>query len=89
MDALYDTVTNEKYDETTKLKISYDVLNNAAKFRFFAPTIKMYLREHVRSKFMYVHPAEWDMALWLPTERFEKANKNIVWDDSKQKIRGF
>lgn len=89
MDALYDTVNNKKYDETTKLKLSYNILNGAAKFRFFQPTIKMYLREHVRSKFMYIHPTEWDIAIWLPLERFNKANKRIVWDDSKQKIRGF
>ena len=43
MDALYPLVTNRKYDETTRLRLTYDVLNSAAKYRFFKPTIKKYL----------------------------------------------
>ena len=86
MDALYDLVTNQRYDESTRLKLSYDVLNSAAKFRFFKPTIKMYLNKHVRSRFLLIDAVEWDMALFLPTERFEKAGKTRVWSDSRGMI---
>jgi hypothetical protein len=89
MDALYDTVTNKNYDETTKLKISYKILNSAAKYRYFTPTIKHYLASNLRSKFLYVHPAEWDIALFLQTQKFEKANAVEVWDDSKKIIQGW
>lgn len=89
MDSLYSTVTNDKYDETTKLKISYRILSGAAKFRFFEPTIKHYLTTNIRSKLLYVHPAEWDIALFLDTARFEKATKTQVWEDSQRIIRGF
>jgi hypothetical protein len=37
---------------------------------------------------MYVYPSEWDIALFLPTERFEKATTSQVWADSKKKVRG-
>ena len=30
MDALYDTITNQNYDETTRLRISYNILQNYA-----------------------------------------------------------
>lgn len=87
MDALYDLTTNDKYDETTKLKMSYKVLNGASKFKEFKPTIKHYLNSQTRSKFFYVNPVEWDIALFLPTANFVGASKNKVYSDSRRIIR--
>jgi hypothetical protein len=87
MDALYQTANNTSYDETTRLKISYKILNQAAKYKEFRPCVKRYLTKQVVSKFMYVYPSEWDIALFLPTERFVGASKTSVWADSKQKIQ--
>lgn len=86
MDSLYDIASNDKYDETTKLRISYNVLNGAAKYKWFKPCIKHYLTNQVRSRFIYVYPAEWDIALFLPLERFDGATKAQVWKDSKKLI---
>jgi hypothetical protein len=36
---------------------------------------------------MYIYPSEWDMALFLPTERFSKAGKDKVWIDSRKIAR--
>lgn len=83
MDAMYQTINNKKYDETTKLKINYQILTAAAKFRFFRPCIKHYLNAHVQSGFLNVEPKNWDSALLLPTERFRKATKDTVWSDSR------
>jgi hypothetical protein len=86
MDALYTTVNNKNYNETTKLRISYAVLSSAVKFAPFKPCIKMYLKAHVRSRFMKIYANEWDIALMLPTESFQKAPKTKVWRDSRAKI---
>jgi hypothetical protein len=88
MDALYTTVTNRKYDETTRIKISYEILNSVKKYREFAPTFKHYLDSQIRSRFILVEPAEWDIALFLPTARFEGADKRQVWRESKNIIAG-
>lgn len=88
MDALYDLTNNKKFDETTKLRMSYDILKQATKFRWFKPTFKRYLTNHVNGRFVYIDSVEWDMALFLPTERFVKANKSAVWRDSRRIIRG-
>jgi hypothetical protein len=88
MDALYDTITNEKYDETTKLNITYKVLNGASKFKEFKPTIKHYLTEHVRTRLVYINPSEWDIALFLPSASFVGATKTKVYNDSRKIIRG-
>ena len=86
MDALYDTVNNDNMDETTRLRINYRILQSAAKFRFFEPCVKHYLNNHVKSRFLQVDPTQWDVALFLPLERFAKASKLKVYADSKKKI---
>lgn len=88
MDALYDITNNDRYDETTKLKMSYGVLKGAEKFSLFRPTFKRYLNSQVRSRFIQIEPAEWDIALFLQTEQFIGASKTKVWADSKKIIKG-
>lgn len=84
MDGLYQYANNTRYDESTKLRMNYELLTRASKLFYFQPCVKHYLNEHVRSKFMYVYPSEWDIALFLPTERFVKKSKSQVWADSKR-----
>lgn len=86
MDALYELSTNERYDERTKLELSYDVLKSASKYKYFKPTFKKYLNAHVRSRFIEVNSAEWDIALFLPVERFEGMSKQQVWKESRKKF---
>ena len=86
MDSLYSVVSNKRYDEGTKLRISYDILKGASKYRFFKPTFKHYLSENVNSQFLKIDSAEWDIALFLPTERFEKAGKSRVFADSRKAV---
>ena len=86
MDAIYGTVTNKKYDDTTKVRLSYNILKGAAKYKAFKPTVKHYLYDHVRSPFLEITAVEWDIALFLPFERFQKAQKETVWKDSRSMI---
>jgi hypothetical protein len=88
MDSLYTTINNEKFDETTKLKATYSILSSAAKFKEFKPTIKHYLLDHVRSRFMHVSATEWDIALFLGVAKFQGATQAQVWNESVQKIKG-
>jgi hypothetical protein len=86
MDGLYTISNNKKFDETTRMKLSYDMLKSASKFRGYKPCIKRYLNSHLQSRLAYINATEWDIALFLPTEQFAKAGKNEVWADSR-KIR--
>ncbi len=87
MDALYSIMNNDRYDETTRLLLSYRLLKGAAKYRWFKPCVKRYLTSHVQSKFVRILPTEWDMALMLPTERFVKARKTTVHQQSVQQLK--
>jgi len=82
MDALYDTVGSDG----DQFQITYNILNKASKLRFFKPCVKHYLFGHVKSRFFYIDPKEWDIALFLPSERFVKANKARVHRDSIARI---
>lgn len=88
MDSLYDVATNDKYDENTKLNVSYRILNGATKYKEFQPTVKHYLTDHIVSKLVHINSSEWDIALFLDIARFEKATQTQVWADSRKIIRG-
>lgn len=87
MDALYEITTDTRYNDRTKLRISYERVKQMASLRFYKPTIKRYLNSHIKSRLISVHSTEWDIALFLPVERFAKANKGKVWRDSQRMIR--
>lgn len=86
MDALYSNLTNKKYDDSTRMKISYSILQSASKYRYFKPTLKKYLRAHVRSQFLEIQVKEWDVAIFLPTESFRKSDTGRVWEESRKQI---
>jgi hypothetical protein len=86
MDGLYAYLNNLRMDETTRLQISYKILKGASKLSMFKPCVKHYLTSHIRSRLLYVEPTEWNVALFLPTERFQKATKEKVHRDSRAKI---
>ncbi len=83
MDSLYDLVNNKRYDESTRIQGTFELLNRAARSRWIKPCVKQYLFSQMNSRFMYVYPSEWDIALFLPLERFSKATKSQVWAESK------
>jgi len=82
LDKLMETANNNKFDETTKLKISYNLLSSVSKYREFEPCFKHYLASHVQSRIALVHPPEWDIAIFLPTEQFQKKSNRYVWNQS-------
>lgn len=86
LDALMDITTNTKFNNSTRFKMSYELLAKTAKLKYFKPCFKHYLNEHVKSKFAMVPAPEWEIATFLPTANFEKANANAVYKDSRQKI---
>lgn len=88
MDQLYTIEKNDALRQAKKLKMSYALLNSAKKFKYFRPAVKRYLNNHIKSRFLAVPYEEWDIALFLPTERFRKAKKQKVWAESKKQIMG-
>lgn len=82
-DRLMDFTNNKKYDETTRFRLSYDLLNSTAKLRAFAPCFKHYLTEHVTSKTVEILPNEWEIALFLPTDSFIGEKNTSIWQKTR------
>jgi hypothetical protein len=84
---LLDIRTNSKFDETTRIKMTYNILKGYSRFRFFKPCIKRYKMNRIRTKFLFIQPKDWYTALFLPTESFKKASRRRVWTESINKIK--
>jgi hypothetical protein len=89
MDGLYDYINNTNFDETTRIRITYELLSSVASLKYFRPCVKHYLNTSMRSRFLVVPPEQWDIALFLPLERFSKTTKQNVYRDSRKIIRGY
>ena len=69
-DQLTTILTNKRWDETTRMAISYDWIKSVSRVPAIKNTIKHYLYPYVRSRFMYIPPLEWETALFLPLQQF-------------------
>lgn len=88
MQALLTTLnTTKDMNPRARLKITYDVLNGASKFRAFRPCLKMYLFNHLRSKILVIDPKHWNKVLLLPVARWQKASELKVWNNSMASLQ--
>lgn len=86
MDALYENLNNSRFDDTTRIMVNYGVLKSASNLSLFKPCYKSYLYSQVRSRFIYVEPKEWDIAMFLPLQNFQKATAQQVWRESANAV---
>ena len=84
MDALYTLRTDNRYNESTALKISYQILKRSARYKLFKPCVKHYLNSQIKSRRIKIDPVEWDMALFMPLQRFQKASSSQVYSKSME-----
>lgn len=86
LDGLMDITNNKKYDDTTRFRLSYEMLQGAANLKFYKPCFKHYLTQHVRSKLARVPAPEWEIATFLPMADWEKSSSRVVYRDSRKMI---
>lgn len=88
MNYLYDYTTNKKYDENTRLKLSYNLLKSVSNLKYYQPCFKRYLADHVKSPLMMIPASDWDISIMLPTADFRKRTGNYVYAQSNKMING-
>jgi len=81
MDNLNQYASNNKYDKTTRLELSYRLLKRYGRA---VPCVKRYLGDRIVSQTVRIDADEWEIAIFLPVERFQKASKGEVWADSRR-----
>ncbi len=85
LDNLMEYKSNSKNDESTYLMLSYAMLGGIKRFKQAQPCIKRYLFGQIQSNFIEIYSDEWNTAIFLPVERFQKRSKYHAWVDSKGK----
>ena len=86
LDALSEFANNSKYDASTKLRLSYDLLRRTGAAYQATPCIKRYLFAHVESRFLEITANEWDIAALIPGNNFVGASNEKVWAESRKQF---
>jgi hypothetical protein len=79
--------SNNRMDETTRLKYSWQIIDGVSRFAAAQPCVKQYLTGHVRTQFREISADNWATAMLLPVERFVGASKQEIWSDSIKEMR--
>ena len=86
-DLLYSTRLVKRKDPLkTRIVVTYKLLEAVSKYKAFRPCLKRYTFKQCRSAVMLIGESEWDIAMFLPVERFVKATRTEVWNDSVRNL---
>ena len=85
LDKLNDTASNQKFNATTRFKLTYKLLMATRSYKYFKPCFKHYLSANVTSNIMKVNAAEWNIAIFLQTAAFRKKSQRYIWGQSRRK----
>jgi len=88
-DKLLQFANDKSLDKITKLRLSYALLKNVAQYPEVRPCIKRYLASYVKSNLLPIAPVDWEIALFLPVEQFQKEKKETVWEKSRKKMQQY
>ena len=86
LDLLTDFGSYNAQDELKRVRVSYEILNQTRRYREFAPCLKRYLYSNIKSRIATVMPGEWETAIFLPVEQFQKARQTAVYQESLEEI---
>ena len=79
LSALEEIAYSTRTDVSTKLKISYNILQSVAKNKKYEKCIHRYLYTHIKSSIKKIHSDQWITACLLPNENFTGATAQQVW----------
>jgi hypothetical protein len=93
MDELYKYL-GTRFDEPV-FRIDYQKLMSRRNLKYYRPCIKRYLFKNISQKISIIEPQDWELALFLPTEKFvaengtgeRKTRKESIWENSSRMIK--
>lgn len=69
LDGLSIFLNNDKYDDSTRFNLSYDLLKSMSRFSAVQGCIRRYLYQQMVSPLIYIEPNNWETAMFLPVQR--------------------
>lgn len=85
LESLVDYATDDRYDEKTKLNISWRLLESSSQLEPMRACVKHYLYSNVSTRFIKINYPDWVIASQLPVENFQKKSKEEVWRETRKK----
>ena len=82
LDNLLKFKTTKGLDETTRLNLSWGLLQGISKHKLVEPCVKSYLSDHLMTQLKIITPTDWTTALMMPVESFHKASVTEVWKNT-------
>ena len=76
--------TNNRMDETTKIRFQWAAIKGVSKFAAAVPAFHNYSFSGLRSTFREIRAYEWATAVLLPVEQFVKLADDRIWDKSRK-----
>jgi len=81
----------EKYQKTfsnntIRINIRYETLKRSLQLVYYKPCIRRYYISSIKTMFYTLTPNEWDVALFLPTEKFVRVRKQKIWEQSQKTL---
>ena len=87
MDKLMDKSITDDDNNPVRVRVTYDILNASKRYKEFKPCLKQYVYRGIASKILKIQPNEWETAVFLPTQQFQKAKTKDVWQESMIEIK--
>jgi len=78
--------TDRELTAKSKIEVKWSMLKSFSRFPGIKPTIKKYLYSQVNSRFLKIDPEHWKASIFLPTQSFQGASTQAVYQDSKDVI---
>lgn len=69
-----------------RINITYSMLKVSTRLVHYKACLRSYKRSQIGNMLYTLTPDEWELALFLPTEKFVKVTKRRVWNISRQII---
>lgn len=83
MVALLKTRNEKRYRESTRLRISWEILKGLANSEYFKHAVKNYRVDHIRSTFVEIPAQSWELAVFLPLARWQKGTAQTAYNIKK------
>ena len=84
LDTLMDFASDQNFTIGTRMRLTYKMLKGSTKLKWFKPCFKHYLSSHIKSPLLLIEPADWEIAIFLPTDSFRKVDASSVWGQSRK-----
>lgn len=85
LDQMLTITNNDRFDNTTKFRLTYGLLKNIAGLKILKNCYREYLFSNVRTRPVKIQPKYWDIAMFLPMANWQKATASVIWNDIIQK----